>query len=51
MELNIQLYNALLRVKLENGEAFDPASVLSEIETQKQLMPNRVGTVIAISCI
>ena len=42
-EFNIQLYNALLRVKLENGEAFVPAEVLNDIEVQKQLVPNRVG--------
>jgi len=42
-EFNIQLYNALLRVKLENEAAFSPAEVLSDIEVQRQLVPNRVG--------
>jgi len=43
VEFNIQLYNALLRVKLENGEAFAPAEALDDIEVQRQLIPNRVG--------
>jgi len=47
VEFNIQLYNALLRVKLENGEAFAPVEVLNDIEVQRQLVPNRVGAVIA----
>jgi len=42
VEFNIQLYNALLRVKLENGEGFAPAEVLNDIEMQRQLVPNRV---------
>ena len=42
MEFNIQLYNALLRVKLENGDAFEPAEVLNDIEVKRQLLPNRV---------
>ena len=42
-EFNIQVCNALLRVKLENGEAFTPAEALSDIEGRRQLIPNRVG--------
>jgi len=45
VEFNIQLYNALLRVKLENGEAFAPVDILSDIEVQRQLVPNRVSSV------
>jgi len=46
VEYSIQLYNALLRVKLENGDAFSPVEVLDDIEVKKQLIPNRVSTVI-----
>jgi len=45
VEFNIQVCNALLRVKLENGEAFTPAEALSDIEQKRQLIPNRVGFV------
>jgi len=45
VEYNIQIYNALLRVKLENGQAFVPSEALNDIEMQRQLVPNRVGFV------
>jgi len=45
VEFNIQICNALLRVRLENGEDFSPTEALSDIEGQRQLVPNRVGFV------
>ena len=45
VEHSIQLCNALLRVKLENGESFSPVEVLNDIEMQRQLVPNRVCSV------
>ena len=32
VEFNIQICNALLRVRLENGESFTPVEALSDIE-------------------
>lgn len=42
-EVNVQVYNAMLRVKLENKQPFSPVEVLSELEMEKHLLPNRVS--------
>jgi hypothetical protein len=42
VDFNIQMYNALLKAKLENGQTFSPVDMLTEIEVTKQLVPNRV---------
>ena len=41
-EMNIQLYNAMLRTKLENNQTFSPVEVLTDLENVKQLVPNKV---------
>ena len=42
VDVNIQVFNTMLRVRLENEQSFSPSQVLAEIETQRQLIPNRV---------